>query len=112
MIWTARNATIKTGETMMNANHAMTSATVSSVSPWRNEAWARDGSARNVKATNRTKPLPQDRHDFAYERMSESFGFMVYQLPISALYIFNDVFVEKCERRVCNCLARRFAAQW
>jgi hypothetical protein len=29
----------------------------------------------------------------AYERMSESFGFMVYQLPISALYIFNHFFV-------------------
>src|SRR5207249_10611089 len=84
MIWNARKATIKTGGTMMNANHAMTFATVSSVSPWRNEAWACDGSARNVKATNRTERLPQKRHDFSYERMSESFGFMVYQLAFSA----------------------------
>jgi hypothetical protein len=78
---------------MMNANHAMTFATVSSVSPWRNEAWARDGSARKVKAMNRTKRLPRGWRDLAYERMSESFGFMVYQLAISALYIFNHFFV-------------------
>ena len=74
-IWTSRKAPIKTGGTRMNANHAMAPATVSSVSPWRNEAWARDGSARNVKATNRTKCLPRGRRDLAYERMSESFWF-------------------------------------
>jgi hypothetical protein len=33
MIWTARKATIKTGGTMMNANHAMALAIESSVSP-------------------------------------------------------------------------------
>ena len=85
---------------MMNANHAIAPATESSVSPWRNEAWARDGSARNVKAMNRTKRLPRDRQDFAYERMSEFFGFMVYQLPISALYIFNHIFVQNMRARV------------
>jgi len=85
---------------MMNANHAIAPATESSVSPWRNEAWARDGSARNVKAMNRTKRLPRDRQDFAYERMSEFFGFMVYQLAISVLYIFKHVFVQKCEGRL------------
>jgi hypothetical protein len=30
--------------------------------------------------------------------MSESFGFMVYQFAFSTLYIFNHVFVQKCER--------------
>jgi hypothetical protein len=30
--------------------------------------------------------------------MSECFGFMVYQLAISVLYIFNHVFVQKYER--------------
>src|SRR4029077_8618753 len=88
----------KTGWTMMNANHAMTSATVSSVSPWRNDACAREGRARKVKARNRTKRLPRGWRHLAYERMSESFGFMVYQLPISALYIFNHFFVQKYER--------------
>ena len=72
------NRPIKTGGTMMNANHAMTPATESSVSPWRNEAWACDGSARNVKAMNRTKCLQQGRRDWAWERMSECFGFMAY----------------------------------
>ena len=47
---------------------------------------------------NRTKCLQQGQRDLAWERMSESFGFMVYQLPISALYIFNHIFVQKCER--------------
>jgi hypothetical protein len=42
---------------------------------------------------NRTKRLPRGWRDLAYERMSESFGFMVYQLAISALYIFNHFFV-------------------
>src|SRR5205814_3617018 len=82
---TARKATIKTGGTMMNANHAITSATVSSVSPWRNEAWARDGSARNVKVMNRTKCLQQGRRDLPWERMSDSLVFMVYQFTFSAV---------------------------
>jgi hypothetical protein len=30
--------------------------------------------------------------------MSECFGFMVYQLAISTLYIFNRVFVQKYEQ--------------
>jgi hypothetical protein len=83
----------------------------SRVSPWKREACARDGSARIAKAMNGINHLLPGWRDLAYERMSESFGFMVYQLAISALYIFNHVFVQKCERGVCNRLPRRFAAQ-
>src|SRR5437763_16287809 len=43
-IWTSRKTPIKTGGTMMNANHAMTSAIESSVSPWNMEACADCGS--------------------------------------------------------------------
>ena len=72
-------------------------------SPWRNEAWARDGSARSAKAMSRTKRLQQGRRDLSEDRMSDSFGFMVYQFAISVFYIFNHFFVQKFERRVCNC---------
>ena len=74
-IWTSRKTAIKTGGTMMNANHAMTPATESSVSPWRNEACARDGSARNVKAMNRTKRLPRRRRHLSENRISEVLWF-------------------------------------
>src|SRR5437762_9751053 len=82
-IWTSRKTPIKTGGTMMNANHAMTFATESSVSPWNMEAWARDGSARNVKAMNRTKRLPRGRRALSVDRMVESCGFTLYQLVLS-----------------------------
>jgi hypothetical protein len=42
--------------------------------------------------------LLRGRSDVAYERMTECFGFTVYELPISAFYIFNRVFVQKSER--------------
>src|SRR5437773_7504337 len=89
MIWTSRKTTIKTGGTMMNANHAMTSATVSSVSPWRNEAWARDGSARNVKAMNRTKRLPRDQRALAANCIAECRVFISKADVVRAIAIFK-----------------------
>src|SRR5207244_12839116 len=76
IIWTATKATIKTGGTMMNANHAMTFATVSSVSPWRNEAWAREGSARIAKAMNGMKRLARGQRRIAADCTAEYWVFI------------------------------------
>src|SRR6059058_3973648 len=79
----------KTGGTMMNANHAMTFATVSSVSPWRNEAWARDGSARNVKAMNRTKRLARGQRALAADCIAECWVFISKADVVRAIAVFK-----------------------
>ena len=81
---------------MMNANHAIALATVSSVSPWRNDAWARDGNARKAKTIKRTNPPRRSRRELSKDWTGEFCSFTMYQ---SAFLSFVHLLCPEMPRR-------------
>src|SRR5438094_10669044 len=83
-MWTSRKTVIKTIGAMISANHAMTFATVSSVSLCRNEAWARDGNARKTKARNGKRRLPRSERALSVDWIITSRG---SRFILTAVYV-------------------------
>ena len=82
---------IKTIGAMISANHAMTFATESSVSPWRNEAWARDGSARNAEAISGMKRLARGQHALASDCIAECWVFIAKADVVLSIANFKSI---------------------
>ena len=66
---------------MISTTHEMPLAIESSVSPWKSEACARDGSARNARAMNETKRPLRRRRRPSMGSMNESCRFTVPYCP-------------------------------
>ena len=81
---------IKTIGAIISANHAMTFATESSVSPWRNDAWARDGSARNTKAMSGMKRLARGQGMLAADCTAEYWVFISKADVVGAIAVSSS----------------------